>query len=109
MLIALALGGCGNSSDVMEIPEGARTSAIQKKVDVQPRAVKSSKPGQRPPNGRWTEVPLQQPRILTNRKIERTSDEHAAMFRSDAMDGRLPGQSSGTAAIERIVRAPASP
>jgi hypothetical protein len=52
ILIAAALMGCGGSSEVMEIPEAARQSVLQKKVDVQPRASKSSKPGQGSPKGR---------------------------------------------------------
>ena len=47
-----ALAGCGGSSQVMEIPEGARKSLLQKKVDVQPRAAKSTKPRSGSPNGR---------------------------------------------------------
>jgi hypothetical protein len=50
--VAAALAGCGGSSDVMEIPEAARKSVLQKKVDVRPRAAKSSKSGPGSPSGR---------------------------------------------------------
>jgi hypothetical protein len=49
---ALVLAGCGGSSEVMEIPEAARKSLVQKKVDVQPRAGKPAKSGPGSPNGR---------------------------------------------------------
>ena len=52
LTVAMALAGCGERSEVMEIPEGARKSVLQKKVDVQPRAGKSSKARQVAPRGR---------------------------------------------------------
>ena len=54
ILPAVGLPGCGQSSEVMEIPEAARKSVLQKKVDDQPRSSKASKPGQGSPKGRST-------------------------------------------------------
>jgi hypothetical protein len=52
ILSAVGLPGCGQSPEVKEIPEAARTSVLQKKVDVQPRPSNASKPGQGLPKGR---------------------------------------------------------
>jgi hypothetical protein len=52
ILPAVGLPGCGQSSEVMEIPEAARKSVLQKKVDVQPRPSNASKPRQGSPEGR---------------------------------------------------------
>ncbi|MGP0066448.1 MAG: hypothetical protein ACLQGP_23030 [Isosphaeraceae bacterium] len=52
ILPALGLAGCGQSSEVMEIPEAARKSVLQKKVDDQPRTSRASKARQGYPKGR---------------------------------------------------------
>jgi hypothetical protein len=36
-LLIAALAGCGSSTEVSELPEAAKKTLIQKKVDVQPR------------------------------------------------------------------------
>ncbi len=36
-LLIAAVAGCGPSAEVSELPEAAKKSLIQKKVDVQPR------------------------------------------------------------------------
>jgi hypothetical protein len=36
-LLIAAVAGCGSSSEVSDLPEAAKKTLIQKKVDVQPR------------------------------------------------------------------------
>jgi hypothetical protein len=43
VLSAAGLPGCGTSSEVQEVPEAARKSVFQKKVDDQPRSAKAKK------------------------------------------------------------------
>jgi len=56
-LIAAALNGCGGSSEVREIPEAAKKSLFQKKVDYEHRSPKSPRTG--PSNSK---VPTASPR-----------------------------------------------
>jgi hypothetical protein len=44
-LIIAGLAGCGGSSRVMELPERARRSLIQRKVDVEPLSNKPARSG----------------------------------------------------------------
>jgi hypothetical protein len=50
-LLAATLNGCGRSSDVMEIPEAAKKSLFQKKVDFEHRSTKSPRTGPSNPKG----------------------------------------------------------
>jgi hypothetical protein len=53
-LIAAQLAACGRSPEVMNLPEAARKSVFQKKVDVEHRSAKSSRSGQGFPKRRST-------------------------------------------------------
>ncbi len=50
--IIASLAGCSQSSDVSELPDASKKMLIQRKVDVQSRATKSTSasPGARNPN-----------------------------------------------------------
>jgi hypothetical protein len=52
ILPVVGVPGCGPSDAVKEMPEAARKSVLQKKVDDQPRRSNASKPGRGLPKGR---------------------------------------------------------
>jgi len=51
-LMAAFLAGCGESSEVKELPKASRKALIQRKVDVEQRPAKSSRTGQGSSKGR---------------------------------------------------------
>jgi len=51
-LMVVLLAGCGNSSDVRELPEASKKALIQRKVDVEQRSAKSTKACQGSSKGR---------------------------------------------------------
>jgi hypothetical protein len=44
-LVAGIWGGCGGSTEIMELPENAKKGLIQKKIDIRAREGKSAKAG----------------------------------------------------------------